>query len=80
MTTPNLEPKLSEKNFINESYKKKPLPFWLWLFLLTTVIALLWGLSNWYTGKIDFLYRESPFLQVTNRDLSLFYFGKIPNS
>ena len=70
--SPKNEPELSEKNFINESYKKNPLPLWLWLFLLTVALSLLWGLSNWYTGKIDFLYRESPFLQVTNRDLSLF--------
>lgn len=72
MTTPNTPPELPEKNFINESYKKDPFPLWLWLFLITTAIALLWGTMNWYHGKVDTLFRESPFLQVTNRDLSLF--------
>lgn len=69
MTTP---PELPEKDFINEGYSKNPFPLWLWLFLLTTFIALVWGLGNWYTGKINFLTRASPFLQVTNRELSLF--------
>jgi hypothetical protein len=66
------EPELQEKNFINEGYSKNPFPLWLWFFLLTVVIALLWGLGNWYTNKVNLLFRESPFLQVTNRDMSLF--------
>lgn len=72
MATPNKGPLLLEKNFINEGYSKNPFPAWLWLFLLTTAIALLWGIGNWYTDKINILFRQSPFLQVTNRDLSLF--------
>ncbi|MEI8366081.1 MAG: hypothetical protein WCF65_06655 [Parachlamydiaceae bacterium] len=68
--TPN--PELSEKDFIQEGYKKNPFPFWLWFFLLTSMIALIWGASNWYMGKVSFLYQESPFLQVTNREMSLF--------
>lgn len=70
MTIPG--PELSEKNFINESYKKDPFPFWLWLVLLTMVIALVWGVLNWYTNKINLFVSENPFLQVTNRDMSLF--------
>lgn len=70
MTTP--QPELSEKDFIQEGYRKNPFPFWLWLFLLTVVIALLWGGSTWYSGKMGSLFNESPFLQVTNRQLSLF--------
>lgn len=72
MTIPIKEPELSEKNFIREGYSKNPFPLWLWLFLLTAGIALLWGIGNWYNGKIDLMFRQSPFLQVTNRDLSLF--------
>lgn len=72
MTIPNNGPELSEKNFINESYSKDPFPLWLWLFLLTVIIALLWGGMNWYTNKINLVFRESPFLQVTNREISLF--------
>lgn len=70
MTTPG--PELQEKNFIHEGYSKNPFPLWLWFFLLTSFIALLWGLGNWYTDKVNLLFRESPFLQVKNRDLSLF--------
>ena len=65
-------PQLSEKNFINESYKKSPFPFWLWLVLLTIAIALFWGAMNWYTNKINLFFHDSPFLQVTNRQMSLF--------
>lgn len=65
-------PELSEKDFIQEGYKKNPFPFWLWFFLLTTLIALLWGANNWYSGKIGVLFKESPFLRVTNREMSLF--------
>jgi hypothetical protein len=66
------KPELSEKDFINESYSKNPYPLWLWLFLITTALALFWGLGNWYTGKINIVFKDNPFLQVTNRDLSLF--------
>jgi len=65
-------PELSEKDFIHEGYSKNPLPLWVWLFLLTTFAALVWGMGNWYSDKINLLFKESPFLQVTNRDMSLF--------
>jgi hypothetical protein len=74
MTLPrDNRPELSEKDFVNNNgYTKNPFPAWLWLFLLTTVIALCWGVGNWYNDKINLLFKQSPFLQVTNRDLSLF--------
>lgn len=65
-------PVLSEKDFIQEGYKKNPFPFWLCLFLFTALVAISWGVSNWYNGKINLLMRDSPFLQVTNREMSLF--------
>lgn len=71
MTIPP-KPELSEKNFINEGYSKNPFPLWLWFFLLTAFLALLWGGSSWYNDKLSLLLRRSPFLQVTNRDISLF--------
>ena len=70
MTTPG--PELSEKDFINEGYTKNPFPAWLWLFLITILMCLLWGGSSWYADKVGVLVHESPFLQVTNRELSLF--------
>lgn len=70
-TSPSNDP-LSEKNFINEGYSQNPYPFWLWLFLLTIVIALAWGGRSWFTSHIEERVSMSPFLQVTNRDFSLF--------
>lgn len=66
------KPRLSEKDFIHEGYRKNPLPLWLWLFLLTAFTAIIWGSSNWYGGRLNLLLQNSPFLQVTNRDISLF--------
>lgn len=66
------KPELSEKNFIHEGYKKNPFPLWIWFFLLTVLMALFWGGSHWYSGRLNTLFRNSPFLQVTNRELSLF--------
>jgi len=64
---------LPENQFIQEQgYKKNPFPAWLVLFLLTTLLALIWGGSTWYSQKMDTLIGKSPFLQVTNRDISLF--------
>ena len=71
MTTPPRK-ELSEKDFINEGYSKNPFPLWVWFFLLTTFLALIWGGSSWYNNKMSLLMRSSPFLQVTNREISLF--------
>lgn len=65
-------PELSEKNFINESYGKNPFPFWLWLFLVAALTIVFWGGASWYNQKLGRVFRDSPFLQVTNRELSLF--------
>lgn len=35
-------------------------------------MALVWGGISWYNNKLNLLVGESPFLQVTNRQLSLF--------
>ena len=65
-------PELSEKDFIQEGFKKNPLPFWIWFVLLTILVSLLWGGASWYYTKLNALIQTSPFLQVTNRELSLF--------
>lgn len=65
-------PQLSEKDFIHEGYKKNPFPLWLWFFLLTALMALIWGGSAWYNNKLGLILRDSPFLKVTNREMSLF--------
>lgn len=69
MTTP---PELSEKDFIQEGFRKNPFPFWMWLALLTIFVSLLWGGASSYYNKLSTFIQKSPFLQVTNRELSLF--------
>lgn len=68
----NQNTELQEKDFIQEGYKKNPFPFWFWLFILTIIVALFWGGNSWYYEKIDRIFTKSPFLQVTNRQISLF--------
>lgn len=65
-------PELNEKDFIQENYSKDPLPLWLWLSLLLVIFAMFWGGSYWYQEKMEAVLKASPFLQVTNRQLSLF--------
>lgn len=69
MVTPPEKP-LSEKDFISEPDGK--FPYWLWLFLFAVVAALLWGGLSWFQGVETKLVKDSPFLQVTNRQISLF--------
>jgi hypothetical protein len=63
---------LSEKDFIQEGYSKNPFPLWLCLFLLAVVMAIFWGGNSWYHSKMNQEIKESPFLQVTNREFSVF--------
>jgi hypothetical protein len=63
---------LQEKDFIQDRLRKNPFPFWIWLVILTTFIAILWGTGNWYSNFINTEISRNPFLQVTNRQFSLF--------
>ncbi len=63
---------LSEKDFIQESRTSSPLPLWLWLFLATALISILWGSKDWINQFTQDVKKAEPFLQVTNRDFSLF--------
>lgn len=63
---------LSEKNFIHEGYKQNPFRFWFWLSIAVAISFSLWGAFTWYASKLTQEYRENPFLQVTNRQMSLF--------
>lgn len=72
MTAKPPDRKLQEKDFINESYASNPWPFWLWLVLLALLASLLWGGSSWVMQRLNVAIAESPFLQVTNRQFSLF--------
>lgn len=63
---------LEEKDFIKEGYRKNPYPFWLWIFLLTAFIAIIWGAEFWFSGFFKKEVSSRPFLNVTNRQFSLF--------
>ncbi len=64
--------KLEEKDFIQEEYGKDPTPFWVWSFIVLLVSALIWLLMLWYSNVMDRAAEQNPFLQVSNRDFSLF--------
>lgn len=70
MTEPT--PPLPEKDFIHEEYSKNPFPFWIWLTLLTVLASLVWGTGSWYLATMKKQIVQNPFLQVTNREFSLF--------
>jgi len=63
---------LQEKDFIHEDYPKNSNSLWFWLSLMAIFSCLVWGIGSWYTKKVDAQYAHNPFLQVTNRQMSLF--------
>lgn len=63
---------LEEKDFIQEEYRKHPVPFWFWFILLTVVTILLLSGRSWLASWTDANVISHPFLQVTNREFSLF--------
>lgn len=63
---------LQEKNFIQESYKKNPNTLWVSLAITAAIAALFWGVGSWYFNVMQTQLGRSPFLQVTNREMSLF--------
>lgn len=63
--------RLQEKDFIQEKIPN-PVPFWLWFALVAIVSALLWGGSAWIGDHWGNEIAKSPFLQVTNRQFSVF--------
>lgn len=63
---------LLEQNFIQNKPVFTTLPFWLWLFLATIVVSLIWGGRQWYSNFIQKEKTHEPFLEVTNRQFSVF--------
>ena len=76
----NNEPKppLSEKNFINEGYSKNPVPLWIWLAIVAIVACLIWGFCFWFRARMETDIKSKPFLEVTNREFSLFLWQNPP--
>lgn len=71
-TNPTGRPPLSEKDFIQNGWTIASLPFWLWIFLIAAITAIAWGSKDWYEGFIQKQESHDPFLQVTNREFSVF--------
>lgn len=63
---------LDEKDFIQEEYGKDPTPFWIWSFIVLLITALVWGIMLWYNHTMSQGAEQNRFLQVTNREFSLF--------
>lgn len=63
---------LSEEQFINEGYAKNPWPFWGWFLAVLATSLLLWVGFSAYVDTLQEQYAHSPFLQVKNRQMSLF--------
>lgn len=64
--------KLSEKDFIQEGYQKDPFPFWLWFGVIVTLMAFVGLGGSWFNQSIGTLLSDNRFMQVTNREFSLF--------
>jgi len=69
---------LQEKDFIDNSMPKNPYFLMLWGLAFISIVTIFWGTGSWYHRTIDKKIEESPFLQVTNRELSVFlwYFSE----
>lgn len=61
-----------EENFIHEGYAKDPWFLWISFVLLATLLFTLWGGQTLYQKYIQSRIAINPFLQVTNREFSLF--------
>lgn len=69
---PEDKPPLSEKDFIKNGWSLKSYPFWLWIFLMAALTMVFWGTSGWYEGLLKKEKGKDPFLEVTNREFSVF--------
>lgn len=68
-----IETELRDDKLIQErGYKSDPGLLWIWAFMLVAIVAILWGAGSWYAGYLGQKQADRPFLQVTNRDMSLF--------
>jgi hypothetical protein len=71
-TNPSGRPPLSEQDFIQNGWSFRSFPFWLWLVLIAVIAALTWGSMGWYERFMQREKQNEPFLEVTNREFSIF--------
>lgn len=65
---------LHDSELISDSFRSNPRPAWIYFGVIATIAALLWGGAYQVFSKQQQLQRVNPFLQVTNRDFSLFLY------
>jgi hypothetical protein len=65
---------LHDSELISDSLRSNPRPAWIYLGVIAALGALLWGGAHQTFSKQQRLQAENPFLQVTNRDFSLFLY------
>lgn len=63
---------IPDDKLINDSFRKNPFPAWLIFALIAALAAILWGGGSYLFEIKKDLIQENPFLQVTNREFSLF--------
>lgn len=63
---------IPDDKLINDDLAKNPFPAWLWFALIVALSSILWGAGSWLFEVRQDLLKDNPFLQVTNRDFSLF--------
>ena len=66
------EPELKENDFIHEGIKDDPYPLFYWFVVLLCVGIVSWGISTWVDRVTKSEIASTPFLQVSNRQFSLF--------
>lgn len=69
---PEKKEELQEKDFIQENYSESPRAFWSMLAIFCAVVVVFWGVGSWYYETMEKQVEDSPFLQVTNRNMSVF--------
>jgi len=63
---------LDEKDFIYRGKEKEPIPFWMFFAIVAAIFSFLWIGGNWIFKERQTKIENNPFLQVTNREMSLF--------
>lgn len=63
---------LPEDKMIQEGMRKNPTPAWVYLAVIAVFAMVIWGGASKYFERERQLQEANPFVQVTNRDFSLF--------
>lgn len=70
-SSPSSKP-LQEKDFVHEDFLKHPFPAFISLLVVLLVALVFWFATGWYQSFMLSHLEGNPFLQVTNREFSVF--------